>query len=556
MQTEIYQNISRHLKASVGLLELDSQSALYRDAIAICDYLENPTFKIAVFGPFNYGKSTLLNALLGEKALPIDLIPTTGAAIAVRYGESLSTTITLTDGRTICQSGTKILKNYAILDDNRRMREDVAAVAVTSPHPLLKTGVEFLDLPGTNDRDAQDALVRDKLLGADLILQVLDGRKLMTLSERENLREWLWERGITTVVFVINFLNLLEPEEQKEVSNRMRFVAKSFRCNLPDGMSNLYRVDALPALRARLKGDTAAAQTSGLAGFESALQQIVAVQREKAAIRFARVQAIATQILQSLQDKKQALQAQIDARETQRHHQTEIQQKAEKLIKQGFSSSSSDFQRWLYLPKLLERYQTDLATALEKGEFSPWENQQFKPAVEAYQNQLAEWVDKGCEFFQTPHPGRLEIPFPEAPQVILPEPPTSVKKSGGLAPIALATGVGWMVGGPMGAAVVGGASYLLSGSSAKEKANSLHAYQAQVRAAYTEAAKAYLTRFSEAAFSSLSPYEKSAETAIQLQITPAPEKLSTPQHHLEYVNSLLENIESEINYLATQLAED
>ncbi|MEB3830837.1 dynamin family protein [Phormidium sp. CCY1219] len=556
MQTEIYQNISRDLKASVGLLELDRESALYRDAIAIGDYLDNPTFKIAVFGPFNYGKSTLLNALLGEKAMPIDLIPTTGAAIAVRYGESLSTTITLTDGRTLCQSGTQILKDYAILNENRRMREDVAAVTVTSPHPLLKTGVEFLDLPGTNDRDAQDALVRDKLLGADLILQVLDGRKLMTLSERENLREWLWERGITTVVFVINFLNLLEPEEQKEVSNRMRFVAKSFRCNLPDGMSNLYRVDALPALRARLKGDTAAAQTSGLAGFESALQQIVAVQREKAAIRFARVQAIATQILQSLQDKKQALQAQIDARETQRHHKTEIQQKAEKLIKQGFSSSSSDFQNWLYLPKLLERYQTDLATALEKGEFITWENQQFKPTVEAYQTQLVEWLDKGCEFFQTPHPGRLEIPFPEAPQVILPQPPASVNKSGGLAPIALATGVGWMVGGPMGAAVVGGASYLLSGSSAKEKANSLNAYQAQVRAAYTAAAKAYLTRFSEAAFASLSPYEKIAETAIRLQITPAPENLSTQQNYLEYLNSLVQNIDAEINALATQFAED
>ncbi|EAM52207.1 hypothetical protein CwatDRAFT_5335 [Crocosphaera watsonii WH 8501] len=37
--------------------------------------------------PFNYGKSTLLNALLGEKTLPIDLIPTTGAAIYVKYGE-------------------------------------------------------------------------------------------------------------------------------------------------------------------------------------------------------------------------------------------------------------------------------------------------------------------------------------------------------------------------------------------------------------------------------------------------------------------------------------
>ena len=42
---------------------------------------------LLAFAPFNYGKSTLLNALLGEKTLPIDLIPTTGAAIYVKYGD-------------------------------------------------------------------------------------------------------------------------------------------------------------------------------------------------------------------------------------------------------------------------------------------------------------------------------------------------------------------------------------------------------------------------------------------------------------------------------------
>ena len=54
-----------------------------------------------------------------------------------------------------------------------------------------------------------------------------------------------------------NFLNLLDISEQKQVQNRLLFVAESFRANLPPGFSNLYRVDALPALRARLKGDVA-----------------------------------------------------------------------------------------------------------------------------------------------------------------------------------------------------------------------------------------------------------------------------------------------------------
>jgi replication fork clamp-binding protein CrfC len=277
---DVYQNLVSNLRSALGVLELDKTSQLYRDAISICDYLEDPIFRIAVFGPFNYGKSTLLNAILGNRTLPIDLIPTTGAAIHVRYGNELHTRITFKDGTEINESGTEVLKQYAILDDQRRMRGDVTSVHVYCPHPFLQRNVELLDLPGTNDREAQDDLVRDQLLTADLVIQVLDARKLMTLYERENLRDWLLDRGIKTVVFVANFLNLLEPEDQKQVYNRLLFVAESFRSELPNNISNLYRVDALPALRSRLKGDASAAQTTGLAMFESALPSIVAVKHE------------------------------------------------------------------------------------------------------------------------------------------------------------------------------------------------------------------------------------------------------------------------------------
>ncbi|MGB8690301.1 MAG: dynamin family protein, partial [Microcoleus sp.] len=77
-QPENYQNLTNNLKSALGILELDKNSQLYRDTASICDYLAKPTFQIAVFGPFNYGKSTLLNALLGNRSLPIDLVPTTG----------------------------------------------------------------------------------------------------------------------------------------------------------------------------------------------------------------------------------------------------------------------------------------------------------------------------------------------------------------------------------------------------------------------------------------------------------------------------------------------
>ena len=342
---------------------------LRKDVIFICDYIANPSFRIAVFAPFNYGKSTLLNAILGNRTLPIDLIPTTGAAIIIQYGNELCTRLTMVDGREINESGTEVLKRFAILDNDRCMRSDVASIQVFCPHPFLH-GVELLDLPGTNDKEAQDTLVRDQLLKADLVVQVLDARKLMTLGEREHLRDWLIYRGIKTVVFVVNFLNLLESAEQKEVSNRLRSVAESFRSELPNGISNLYRVDALPALRARLKGDMSAVHSTGLAAFETALQTIVAAQQEQIAVtRLPRLVAIALQVKHALQIKAQAIATDLEAESSKRNARIEIKQKAEKLIRQGFKASISKLESWLYLPKLLESYQSELALSLQQGEF-------------------------------------------------------------------------------------------------------------------------------------------------------------------------------------------
>ncbi|MBE9124876.1 MULTISPECIES: dynamin family protein [unclassified Coleofasciculus] len=552
-QQAVFRNLANSLRSIIGLLDIEQNSQLRQDAIAICDYLENPIFRIAVFGPFNYGKSTLLNALLGKRTLPIDLIPTTGAAIHLGYGEELHTRITLTDGRDISESGTDILKQFAILDDQRRMRDDVARVEVFCAHPFLQTGVELLDLPGTDDREAQDVLVRDQLLTVDLIVQVLDARKLMTLGERENLRDWLIDRGIKTIVFVVNFLNLLEPEDQKQVYNRMLFVAESFRSELPNNISNIYRVDALPALRARLKGDTAAAQTTGLATFESALQSIAATKHENLGIRFPRVEAIANRVKQASEAKVQTLTAELATAEQKNKAKLEIKQKAQKLIQKGFSASISDFQGWLYLPKLLDQYKSELALALQNGTFSFWEQGAFKEAIAKYQDDIIKWVHQGCEFFDCASPVDLSISFPSAPEVILPEPPpqsSRAKDSGGVTPVAIATGLGWMFGGPMGAAVAGGATYLFNKNPSNlEPQNSSTSYLEQVTQVYAEAAENYLTRFSMEAFTALQHYEQLAAQIMTINLTEKPVKRTAQHHQLQLLETLLENLSQELEAL-------
>ncbi|OKH54488.1 dynamin family protein [Calothrix sp. HK-06] len=515
---------------------------LNQDVTAICDYLNNPNFRIAVFGPFNHGKSTLLNAMLGSKTLPIDLIPTTGAAITVKYGTNIRTRILLSNGSEIYRSGTDILKEFAVLDGDRRMRGDVTSVEVFYPHPFLETGIEFLDLPGTNDREAQDNLVKEQLLGADLVVQLLDARKLMTLGERENLRDWLLDRGIKTVIFVANFINLLEPDEQKEVQNRLRFVAESFRADIPSGFSNLYRVDALPALRARIKGDTSLASSSGLVEFETALQNVATIlKRNRKEVVAPRVVAVTQQFQQALQAKITPLENEIKKITDKNNAANEIKRRAERLIQQGFSQSLNKLRSHLELSKLREKYQSDAAVALAQENFTTWENT-FKSDLKNLQLAVTKWLDQAYEFFSSQQKGDLVLPLPKHPKVTLPPRTNNSSDLSEPGSLAVGSGIGWVLGGPLGAAVLGSIAYLANKTIQEQgKESSTQSYHQQVATLCLDAVDDYLSSFSRESLSILNDYERKANLIIRfVEPTDTPNIIQKRQELQQWQNTLLQ----------------
>jgi replication fork clamp-binding protein CrfC len=534
-----YKDLADTLKSACALLNLERKSQLHQDVITVCNHLTNPNFRIAVFGPFNHGKSTLLNAILGSRALPIDLIPTTGAAITVKYGSDVRTRIMLVDGTEIYRSGTEVLQQFAILDNNRQMRKDVASVEIFCPHPFLETGVEFVDLPGTNDREAQDNLVKEQLLSADLVVQLLDARKLMTLGERENLRDWLLDRGIKTVIFVANFINLLEPDEQQQVQNRLRFVAESFRAELPAGFSNLYRVDALPALRARLKGDAAAATSSGLTAFEAALQNIVGIlQQNRGGVRLPRVEAIASQIQLSLKAKIDPLLGEIKAFDEKHHTKVEIKQKAQNLIQKGFNTSVTQLRDWLSLPNLLSKYQSEAAIALAENNFKSWQNNTLKKDLNQLQLAVVKWLYQGYDFFQAERPEDLLITLPSEPQVILPPKQSNSNDLGETGAVAVGGGIGWLLGGPVGAAVVGSISYLLNKNiQNSDEKSSQESYHQQVAKICINATEDYFSRLSSQGLAILGEYEHQAAKVIRLEVSKEPLDITQQREKLQQLQT-------------------
>ncbi|MDP3277954.1 MAG: dynamin family protein [Deltaproteobacteria bacterium] len=71
------------LRPNFGILELPSKPL---DDLE--QYVSEDYYRVAVLGGFNRGKSSLINALLGEvDLLPVAFLPSTSALIAVRYGQ-------------------------------------------------------------------------------------------------------------------------------------------------------------------------------------------------------------------------------------------------------------------------------------------------------------------------------------------------------------------------------------------------------------------------------------------------------------------------------------
>src|SRR5271165_6568907 len=60
--------------------------------------LEEDRFHLVVVGEFNHGKTTFVNALLGEQALPVGVTPTTATIHHIRWADKPEATVVTTSG--------------------------------------------------------------------------------------------------------------------------------------------------------------------------------------------------------------------------------------------------------------------------------------------------------------------------------------------------------------------------------------------------------------------------------------------------------------------------
>jgi GTPase SAR1 family protein len=273
--------------------------------------LREGVFRLLVLGDMKRGKSTFLNALIGENILPSDVNPCTAILTVLRYGHEKRVTVYFNDQTEPEVIDFNTFKTRYTIDpaEAKRLEQEkklafpqVSHAIVEYPLALLEKGIEIVDSPGLNDTEARNELSLGYINNCHAILFVLRATQPCTLGERRYLENYIKDRGLT-VFFLINAWDqvkesLIDPDDAEELATAEAKLHRVFQTNLAEYClsenqdlydQRVFPICSLMALRKRLKDTNATLEGTGFPAFLGALNVFLTQERAIAELRQARI---------------------------------------------------------------------------------------------------------------------------------------------------------------------------------------------------------------------------------------------------------------------------
>jgi hypothetical protein len=195
------------------------------DRLASLVHEMDELFLLVVVGEYNSGKSTFINALLGDEVFAMGDLPTTRVISILRYGEA-------------------------------GPPETIGEHVQLYHYPLeALRDLDIVDTPGTNSIERmEEAITREFVPRADLLLFGTSRLQPLTASELDfltHIREWGKK-----VVFVVNGIDRRNSDDQL---TRVRdYLGREVSARLGVAAPAIYFISALQALRAKMAANSTA----------------------------------------------------------------------------------------------------------------------------------------------------------------------------------------------------------------------------------------------------------------------------------------------------------
>ncbi|WP_072680504.1 dynamin family protein [Arcobacter sp. LA11] len=227
------------------------------ELIQTSNYLDNQKFSIGITGVMNAGKSTMLNALMGQEILGSAVVPETANLTIVKHGKPeanvfywnkdewnrIENTANEIDSIKEFVNETKnifgeelttLIKEeshsenvdinnlaaYTSAEASGKKCNLIKYVELKSDLNFLSDGIEIVDTPGLDDPVIQrEEITKEYLAQCDLMLHLMNVSQSATLKDVEFIIDALLYQNITKLLVVITRADTVSKEQLEEVIN-------------------------------------------------------------------------------------------------------------------------------------------------------------------------------------------------------------------------------------------------------------------------------------------------------------------------------------------------
>lgn len=260
--------------------------------------LTHNKFSIGIMGEFKRGKSTVINALLGQEIMPADILPCSATMNRVTYDTNPHAQVIMHDG-SVKDIDVDGIADYVTKtnEDNANRAAMVDQAIVYFPCPFCQNGVDIVDTPGLNDDERMDKISEEIIPKLDAVIMVVVPGAPFSQSEADFVRNKLMVSDVGRLIFVVNKIDTIRKEKDRErsvndIKDRVQKAVldktiEIYGENAPEyqeakakvGNIRIYPMSAANALDGRLDRDESLIEESGIKAFEDGLTYLLTAER-------------------------------------------------------------------------------------------------------------------------------------------------------------------------------------------------------------------------------------------------------------------------------------
>lgn len=208
------------------LLKLSEEIALVNTADSIRETIEKAKdehFEVAIVGEFKRGKSTLINALLGQEVLPADVLPATATLNRVTYSTEPYVQVEYKNGKSE-RVDIDRLEDYVtkLTTESEMKAETVKEATVYYDTEFCRNNVDIIDTPGLNDDEQMTNVTMSIIPKIDAAVFVISANSPFSQFEKEFLEKKMLTSDVGRIIFVVNCFGTFTQEDENKIVETVR----------------------------------------------------------------------------------------------------------------------------------------------------------------------------------------------------------------------------------------------------------------------------------------------------------------------------------------------